>query len=153
MAKSKHPECLKVSLINLIRRVLGAVRKVTVIVGVIVVALAAPVCWQLVSCEVANSQLQEDLRDLASQNAARLGLSPANTDEDFRDAVVQKAREHGIQLQPGQVTVQRVGTEDAPAVNLDVDYKVSIGLPGFAFTFHFNPRAEGKPLEPQRDAR
>lgn len=128
-------------------------RKVTVIAGVIVVALAAPVGWQFASCEIANSQLQEDLRDLASQNAARSGLSPARTDEDFRNAIMQKAREHSIQLEPEQVTVQRVGTEDAPAVNLEVDYTASIGLPGFAFPLHFNARAKGKPLEPLRDAR
>ena len=128
-------------------------RKVAVIVGVIAVALAAPLGWQIVSCEIANSELREDLGDLASQNAARLGLSRANTDDEFRNAIVQKAREHGIQLKPDQITVQRTGTEDAPSVNLGADYTAPIGFPGLTYALHFNLRAEGKPLERLRDAR
>jgi hypothetical protein len=107
VAESRHQECLTDRLANTIAGVLGAVRKVTVIVGVIAVRLVAPLGWQVVSSEIANSELQEDLRDLASQNAARLALSPANTDEDFRNAIVPKAREHGIQLKPDQITAQR----------------------------------------------
>lgn len=125
----------------------------SVIIVVIVVVLAAPLAWQIVSCEIANSELQEDLRDLASQNAARLGLSPANTDDDFRNRVVEKAREHGIRLEPDQVTVERTGSEDASAVNLSVDYKTTIGFSGLGFPLHFNPRAQGKPLAPLREPR
>jgi len=122
-------------------------------VGAIVVAVVAPAGWQIASCEIANSELQEDLRDLASQNAARLGLSPASTDEDFRNAVVQRALNHGIRIEPDQVIVERTGTEDAPAVNLAANYTARIGFPGFGFSLHLNPRVEGKPLEPVRDAR
>ena len=151
--KSWHQECLKVSRSNTIAGVLGSVRKVAFVAGVIAAALAVPPVWQLVACEIANSQLQEDLHDLASQNAARLGLSPASTDDDFRKAVVLKANERGIHLEPDQVIVQRTGTEDAPAVNLAADYAATIGFAGIGFALHFTPRAEGKPLEPVRDAR
>jgi hypothetical protein len=122
-------------------------------VGAIVLAVAAPVGWQITSCEIANSELQEDLRDVASQNAARLGLTSARTDEDFRNGVVHKAMEHGIRIEPDQVIVERTGTQDAPAVNLRVNYTTSVGLPGFRFSLHFSPRAQGKPLESMRDAR
>lgn len=125
----------------------------SVITVLIVVLLAAPLAWQVVSSEIANSELQEDLRDLASENAARLGLSPANTDDDFRSRVIEKAKEHGIRLEPDQVTVERTGSEDAPAVNLSVDYKTAIGFSGLGFPLHFNPRAQGKPLVPLREAR
>jgi hypothetical protein len=150
---SRHQECLKASRSNTITGVLGSVRKVAFVAGVIAAALAVLLGWQFASCEIANSQLQEDLRDVASQNAARLGLSPASTDEDFRKTVVLKANEHGIHLEPDRVIVQRTGTEDAPAVNLAADYTASIGFAGIGFTLHFNPRAEGKPLERVRDAR
>lgn len=128
-------------------------RKRAVIVALIVVTLAAPFCWQIASSEIANSELQEDLRDLASQNATRLGLSAASTDEDFRNRVVQEAGEHGIRLRADQVTVERAGTDDAPAVNLGAEYTVRIGMLGFSYEMHFQARAEGKPLEPLRDAR
>lgn len=120
---------------------------------VIVVVLAMPLAWQVVSSEIANSELQEDLVDLASQNAARLGLSPTSTDDDFRSRIVEKASEHGIQLEPDQVSVERTGSEDAPAVNLSVDYKTTIGFSRLGFPLHFNPRAQGKPLVPLREAR
>ena len=115
--------------------------------------LVAPLGWQVASSEIANAELQEDLRDLASQNAARLGLSSASTDDDFRTRVVEKASAHGIRLNPDQVTVQRTGTEDAPAVNLAVDYAATIGFSGLGFALHFNPRAQGKPLELLREPR
>lgn len=131
----------------------GVARRRAAIVILAVIALAAPFCWQIVSSEIANSELQEDLRTLASQNAARLGLSAPSSDNDFRNAVVEKAREHGIRLEPAQVIVQRTGTTDAPGTNLSADYTVMIGVPGFSYPLHFNPQAKGKPLEPVRDAR
>jgi hypothetical protein len=114
-------------------------RKATLILGLTVLALAIIAGWQITLCELANLELQQDMRDLAAQIGSRIGLTPQSTDEDFRSAVIRKAEEHEIQLEPGQVTVQRSGPDDAPIIFLAADYKVRVKLLGFAFTFHFTP--------------
>jgi len=79
------------------------------------------------------------MRDLAAQVGSRIGLTPQSTDEDFRRAVMRKAQEHEIQLEPEQVTVERTGSDEAPVIYLAADYKARVKLPGFSFTFHFTP--------------
>ena len=113
--------------------------KAKLILGLVVLALAGVAGWRVASCELANLELRDDMRDLAAQIGSRIGLTPASSDEDFRSAVIRKAEEHEIQLEPGQVTVQRTGTAEAPTIYLAADYKVRVKLLGFAFAFHFTP--------------
>lgn len=113
--------------------------KVKLILGLAVLALAVIAGWQITSCELANLGLREDMRDLAAQVGSRIGLPPQSTDEDFRRAVIHKAQEREIQLEPGQVTVQRTGSDEAPIIYLAADYKVRVKLIGFSLTFHFTP--------------
>jgi hypothetical protein len=114
-------------------------RKVKLIPGLAVLAFVVVAGWQIASCELANIELRGDMRDLAAQVGTRIGLTPQSTDEDFRRAVIRKAQEHEIQLEPEQVTVERSGTDEAPIIYLAADYKVRVKLPGFSFTFHFTP--------------
>jgi hypothetical protein len=109
------------------------------ILGLAVLALAILAGWQIVSCELANIALHDDMRDLAAQAGAYIGLISFNTDEDFRNAVIRAAKEHEIQLEPEQVTVQRTGTVPAQTIYLAADYKARVALPGFSFTLHFHP--------------
>ena len=113
--------------------------KVKLILALAVFALAGFAGWRIGSCELANIELREDMRDLAAQVGTRIGLTPQSTDEDLRRAVIRKAEEHEIQLEPEQVTVQRTGTDEAPIIYLAADYKARIKLLGFSFTFHFTP--------------
>ena len=113
--------------------------KARLILGLVILALAVAAGWQVASCELANIELRDDMRDLATQLGSRIGLTPASTDEEFRSAVIRKAEEHEIPLEPEQVTVRRTGTEEAPIIYLAADYKVRIKLIGFAVTFHFTP--------------
>jgi hypothetical protein len=109
------------------------------ILGLAVLALAIIAGWQIVSCELANLALHDDMRDLAAQAGAYIGLVSFNTDEDFRNAVIRAAKGHEIQLEPEQVTVQRTGTVPAQTIYLAADYKARVALPGFSFTLHFHP--------------
>jgi hypothetical protein len=113
--------------------------KAKLILGFAVLALAIVAGWQIAACELANAMLREELRDLAAQNAHRMGLAPLKSDEDFRSDVIRLAKAHEIQLEPEQVTVQRSGLERAPTIYLAVDFNARVGLPGFSFTLHFNP--------------
>jgi hypothetical protein len=125
------------------------VGRAKLILGLAVFAFVLIAGWQVVACELANSELKEDLRDIAAQNSVRIGLAPPSTDEDLRSIVINKAKEHGIRLEPTEITVQRTGTVEAPGVNLAVDYRVPVNLAGYSFTLHFTPSAQGKPLTPE----
>jgi len=114
-------------------------RKIILILGLAVLVVAGIAGWQIASCELANFELHDDMRYLAAQIGSRIGLNPPSTDEDLRSAVIRKAQEHEIQLEPEQVTVQRTGTEEAPIIYLAADYKVRVKLLGFSLTFHFTP--------------
>ena len=114
-------------------------RKAKLILGLAALALAVAVGWPIASCELANLELREDMRDLAAQVGTRIGLTPQSTDEDFRSAVIRKAQEHEIQLEPEQVTVQRTGRGEEPVIYLAAAYKVRVKRFGFSFTFHFTP--------------
>jgi hypothetical protein len=114
-------------------------RKAAVILGLAVLLLAAFAAWQITACYVANSELQSDMKDLAVQNGARIGLATFSTEEELRNAVVARAKEHGIQLAPEQVTVQRTLTPGMLEISLAADYEARVNLLGFSFTIHFTP--------------
>ena len=92
--------------------------KIKVIIGIAVLVVMVALGWQIGSCELANLELQDDMRDLASQAGARIGFVEPRSDEDLRRAVMRKAKEHDIELDPDQVRVQRMGPVDASTVYL-----------------------------------
>ena len=110
-----------------------------------IVALAAIVGWQVAACELANIELRDDMKDLASQLGGRIGFTPPSSDEDFRQAVIAHALKYGIELTPQQVTVVRSGTGVAADIYLAADYTAAIHLPGLNFALHFTPSAGRKP--------
>ncbi|MGD0957891.1 MAG: hypothetical protein ABR953_13830 [Candidatus Acidiferrales bacterium] len=114
-------------------------RKAKLILGLAVLALAVIVGWPIASSELANFELREDLRDLAAQNGAGIGLTAPSTDEDLRSTVVREAREREIQLEPEHVTMVRTGGAEAPSLYLAADYRARVKLPGYSFTLHFTP--------------
>ena len=115
------------------------VKKAKLILGLAVLALAFAVGWPVASSELAYYELRADLRDIASQNAVRIGLASANTDEEIRAAVVRDASKYEIPLEPNQVTVENSGTAAEPALTVTASYDVRIKLPGYSVTLHFAP--------------
>lgn len=114
-------------------------RNAKLILGLAVLAFAIIAGWQIASCELTNLEFREELRDIAAQGGARIGLLSFNTDEELRNAVIRGAKKHEIQLAPEQITVERSGTPPAQTIYLAVDYKARVTLPGFSFALHFNP--------------
>jgi len=112
--------------------------KVKFILALAILALAIIAGWQIASCELDNLGFHEDLRDLAAQGGARIGLLSFSSDEELRDDVVRKAKKRGIQVEPEQVTVERTGTLPAQTIYLAVEYKTRVKLPGCSFTLHFH---------------
>jgi hypothetical protein len=118
---------------------IDALGRAKLILGLAFLALAVVVCWQIASSEIANLELQSDLRDISAQVASRIGLEAPNSDEDLRNAVIHKAEEHDIDLLPEQVTVRQTGAGKTASIYLAADYKARVNLLAFSFTLHFTP--------------
>jgi hypothetical protein len=116
--------------------------KAKVILGLAVLALAVFAGWQIGSCELANAELQIDLRDLAAEVGTRIGLDARSTDEQLRSAIIHKAEGYDIQLEPGQVTVIRSGAGWDSTVYLAVDYTQRVNVFVYSFNLHFTPSSK-----------
>ncbi len=114
-------------------------RTVKIILGLAVLVFVSIAGRQIGASEIANIRLHDDIQDLASQSGVRIGLTNARSDDDFRNAVLDKARQDGIELAPEQVTVQRTGSSVTGTISIGADYTMPIHLPGFSFTLHFTP--------------
>ncbi|MGI9101982.1 MAG: hypothetical protein ACR2IF_06015 [Terriglobales bacterium] len=114
-------------------------RPIKVIIGIAVLAIGISTGWRVGSGEVANIELQSDMRDLASQSRNYIRYTPPRSDDDFRDAVIHMAKEHGIELDPTQVTVER---PSPGTMYLAADYRLPVELPWFSFVMHFTPSSE-----------
>jgi hypothetical protein len=111
-------------------------------IAVVIVALSAGV--QICLSEMANTELQDDMQDLASQPGARIGLAAPNSDDDLRTIIVRKALGHGIELDPSQVTIQHTGSGITSAINISADYTVAVNLLVASVKLHFTPGVHGK---------
>jgi hypothetical protein len=115
-------------------------RNRALIVGLLLlVSLAGIIGWQAAACYLANYELQSDMRDLAVQNPFRIGLASAPTEEGLREAVMASAKDHGILLDPRQVTVQCASTTDALSISLAADYEARVNLLVYSLPLHFTP--------------
>jgi hypothetical protein len=121
-------------------------RRITIILGTAALILAVLPGWQIGACELANMNLQEDLRDLASQAGIHVGLVTPTSDEDVSLAVIRKAKDHGIELKPTQVTVRRTNPGATSTLYLAADYTVTVNLLFFSFNLHFTPSSDKKEM-------
>lgn len=121
-------------------------RGIKIILGAAVLILAVVAAWQIGSCELANMNLQEDLRDLASQASTHVGLVGPISDEDMSLAVIRKAKEHGIELKPTEVTVRRTNPGPTSTLYLAADYTAPVTIVFFSFGLHFTPSSDKKGL-------
>jgi hypothetical protein len=112
------------------------------VLGFAAVALAVAAGWPIASCELANVELHDDLRDIAADKASKIGLTAPNSDDDLRSAVVRAAREYDIQLEPEEVTVRHTGTVELPGLYLAADYRVRVRPLGVPFVLHFSTSSD-----------
>ena len=117
-------------------------RIIKLILGAAVLFLLCTAGWQVGSAEVANMNLQEEMRDLAAQAGTHVGFVTPKSDEEMKLAVILKAKEHGIDLNPTQVTVQRTNPGEASTLYLAADYTVWVNLGPFSFRRHFAPASD-----------
>lgn len=113
------------------------------VLGIAVVVLAIVVAYQFAAPELANVEFQDDLHDLSTQMASRIGLTRPQSDEEIRQTILRKAERYEIVLDPRHIIVQRSGSEEAPVFFLAVDYTVPINLPGYTVILHYSPTSAG----------
>ncbi len=107
--------------------------------GIAVLLLAVNVGWQFSSAEIANAELQDDMRDLASQASVHIGLADIPTDEQLRDAILHKADKYNIPLNAEQITVEHTGSGKDTMVYLAADYDMAIQVANYSYIIHFDP--------------
>jgi hypothetical protein len=113
------------------------VKNVVIIVGLLLLGLAALAGWQIGSVYLANTELQSDLKDLSSLTGMRIGLVNPRTDSEIRELVVAKAAERGIHLDPVQVAVERTGEGIEGSIRLSTEYDIHMNVFGIFWTIHF----------------
>jgi hypothetical protein len=110
------------------------------LVGFLAIILVVVALFQVLPPIMANFSFTDDLRQVAMM----AGANPQKTDDDVRNDVLRKAKEHDLPINEKQVTVQRVLTPGLMAVYVAADYTVPVNLPGYSFELHFNPSSENK---------
>ena len=110
------------------------------IIGFVAIGALIYAGFQIIPPELTNYSFNDDIKTIAFMASS----NPHQTDQEVLDAVMKKAQEHNIPLQPEQVTVQRINTPGAPAVYVAADYSVLVTLPGYSLTLHFTPSSGNK---------
>lgn len=104
-------------------------------IGAVVVGL-----FEIAPPMLANYSFQDDLRTVVLMDSANL----QKTDEDVRNDVLKKAKEHDLPIEGKQITVQHINTPGLTAIYVAADYTVTISLPGYSFDMHFTPSSGNK---------
>ena len=110
------------------------------IIGFIAIGAVVVSLFQIGPPMMANYSFSDDLKTVAMMDSAML----QKTDDDVRNDVLKKAKEHELPLDAKQITVQRINTPGISAVYISTDYSVPINLPGYSFDMHFNPNSGNK---------
>jgi hypothetical protein len=111
---------------------------VNAIIALLVLAALAFVAWQTIPPYVGNYKLQDHIRQLAIQAAAR--TKPVTPDE-IRNDVVAYAQDQGL-----PVTASNVKVVVTNKVSIDLDYTVPVDLKVYTLQLHFTPSAEDRSL-------
>jgi hypothetical protein len=108
--------------------------------GFLVILLVVLACFQIVPPIMANYSFQDDLKNVALMDSGNL----QKTEDEVRNDVMRKVREHDLPIDPKQVTVQRITTPGISAVYVAADYSVTVNLPLYSFDMHFTPDSGNK---------
>lgn len=115
------------------------------VIGVLIFIIVIAAGWQIASAEISSIEFRDDLRYIAAQNAANIGVATPKTDDQVREDVVASAAEYGIHLQPDQIQLQRITIahylSNTTRFNLAVSYTRRVNLLLYSFDLHFNQEA------------
>ena len=116
---------------------MGAIK---LLIGLLAIGGVVLAAFQVAPPIMGNYSFQDDLRTIALMD----GSNQQKTEEDVRNDVLRKAREHELPIEAKQVTVQRINTPGIATVYIVADYAVTINLPGYSFDMRFTPNSGNK---------
>jgi hypothetical protein len=96
--------------------------------------------FQIVPPIMANYSFNDDLKTVTLMD----GANPAKTDDDIRNDILKKAKEHELPVDAKQITVTRLNSPGVASVYAAANYSVTVNLPGYSFDLHFNPDSGNK---------
>ena len=108
--------------------------------GVLAILFVIYACFQIAPPMMANYSFQDDLRQVALMDSGNF----QKTEDDVRNEVLKRAKEHDLPIDARQIIVQRVNTPGMSALYVAADYTVPISLPGYSFDMHFTPNSGTK---------
>ncbi|MGA9393115.1 MAG: hypothetical protein WBV69_21980 [Candidatus Sulfotelmatobacter sp.] len=108
-------------------------------IGFLAIAAVVVGLFQVLPPMLANYSFSDDLKTVSM-----IDSNSQKTEDDIREDVLRKAKEHDLPIEAKQVTVQRINTPGLSAVYVAADYSVTISLPGYSFDMHFNPNSGNK---------
>jgi hypothetical protein len=111
-----------------------------VLIGLLAIVAVVLGLFQIAPPIMANYNFQDDIKTIVLMD----GTSPQKTDEDIRNDVLRKAREHELPIEAKQVTVQRLNSPGLAGIYVAADYAVTVSLPGYSFDMHFTPNSGTK---------
>ncbi|MFZ0772455.1 MAG: hypothetical protein WCA49_05410 [Candidatus Sulfotelmatobacter sp.] len=109
-------------------------------VGFLAIAAVFVGLFQVAPPMLANYSFQDDLKTVSLMDSTNL----QKTDEDVRNDVLKRVKEHDLPIVAKQITVQRINSPGISAIYLSVNYSVTINLPGYSFDMTFNPTTGNK---------
>lgn len=126
-------------------------KKFVLIAGLAILVIAVAIGWQVAAAYIGNVELHDDLKDAAAQNGVNIGLNSPKSDDEMRKEVIATAAEHGVRLQPDQITLKKYTDEYKARVwyDITVDYTVPVNLLVFSYKMHFiQSNQSPTPLQP-----
>jgi hypothetical protein len=116
---------------GLIKASLGILAFAAVVVGL----------FQIVPPIMANYSFSDDLKTVAMMDSGAM----QKTDDDVRNDVMKKVKEHELPVDAKQISIQHLNSPGMQsAVFVAVNYSVTINLPGYSFDMHFTPDSGNK---------
>ena len=116
---------------------MGMIKALLALLAVVAVVICL---FQGVPPMMSNYGFQDDLKMVAMTDSSIM----QKTDDDVRNDVMRKVKEHDLPIDPKQITVQRINTPGISAIYITANYSVNVNLPGYSFDMHFTPDSGNK---------
>ena len=102
------------------------------ILWLVALAIVGLIAWKAVPVKIQSSELYDYMDELAKFNSAR---TPT---EDLSKMIMDKGHQLGIEMQKGDVRVERSNDH----VVMEVDYTVPLDILGITYNWHFHQKLD-----------
>jgi hypothetical protein len=97
---------------------------------VLVLAVAVMAAWKMVPVKMASAELESFMEEQAK-------FAEKTPPEAIKKAILRKAEELELPLDPKNLTVERSSRKDH--ISMSAEYTVPVEFPGYTYEWHFHP--------------